>query len=283
MADDEDARPRRRRGPDRVGVHPGGADDTRARPLGDEREQQLDRAVLVLGREDLVAGGERERAEDGVHPGSRVEDEGEVVRGRPDVRPERLAHIGELAAEPPLEQVDRLPLELALPLLIDVEHRSRARAERAVVEVDDLRIEQEQVARRHARAGSAASLAASARHSRASSADARADARSLRCPRAIAGSTSLEQHACVVVLRVCEPVSGVPPAAFVDEGVLEVPSSVLPPGRRRREDSRALARRSRSTARAAGPRSGARTAAGGRTRRPPPPRRRGNGRHRQAG
>ena len=96
MADDEDACPRRRGGPDRVGVDPRGADDARARALRDEREQQLDRAVLVLGREDLVAGGERERAEDGVHPGGRVEDEGEVVRGRADVRPERLAHVGEL-------------------------------------------------------------------------------------------------------------------------------------------------------------------------------------------
>ncbi len=124
---------------------PAGADDTRARALRDEREQQLDRAVLVLGREDLVAGGERERPEHGVHPRRGVEDEGEVVRGRADVRPERIAHAGELLAEPPLEQLDRLTLELALPLLVDVEDGSRARAERAVVEVDDLRIEQERV------------------------------------------------------------------------------------------------------------------------------------------
>ena len=85
----------------------------RARPPGDERKQQFDRAVLVLGREDLVAGGQREGAENGVHPGSGVEDEGEVVRGRADVRPERLTHTGELVAEPPLEQVDRRALELA--------------------------------------------------------------------------------------------------------------------------------------------------------------------------
>jgi len=52
----------------------------------------------------------------------------------------RGAHqVGEAAAE----QRDGLALELALPGLVDLEHRPRAGAERAVVEEDDVGVEQE--------------------------------------------------------------------------------------------------------------------------------------------
>jgi hypothetical protein len=42
----------------------------------------------------------------------------------------------------------RLALELALPFLVPLEDDARARAERAVVQVDDLRVEKEELSER---------------------------------------------------------------------------------------------------------------------------------------
>jgi hypothetical protein len=42
-----------------------------------------------------------------------------------------------------VKQLDRIPLELALPLLVDAEHRLPAGSVRAVVEEDDVVVEQE--------------------------------------------------------------------------------------------------------------------------------------------
>jgi hypothetical protein len=77
VARDEHARPWRGGGPDLVGVDARSADDVGAAPLGDVGEEELDRAVLVLRGEDLVALPEAQRADDGVHPRGRVQDEGE--------------------------------------------------------------------------------------------------------------------------------------------------------------------------------------------------------------
>src|SRR5262249_44419675 len=62
---------------------------------------------------------------------------------------ERGANLGKLVFEPPLDQVDRRALQLALPRLVDVEDVLWAGAERAVIEVDDVGIEQERVALAH--------------------------------------------------------------------------------------------------------------------------------------
>jgi hypothetical protein len=96
-------RPLGRAGPDRVGIDPGRPYDAHPGALGQEVEEKVDASVLVAGREDLVVRTERERSEHGVQTVRRVEDEHEVVRGRPDVSAERRAHRGELIVEPAVE------------------------------------------------------------------------------------------------------------------------------------------------------------------------------------
>jgi hypothetical protein len=150
VADHERARALRPSGPDRLGVGAGTANDPRSGAFRNEVEQQSDGAVFVLGREDLVAGPESKGAQHRIQRSRRVRRKRYVVRRCPYVGGKGRAHGVELLLEPPSEQGHGLALELPLPLLVEVEHRARAGAERAVVQVDDLRIEEEGVARRHA-------------------------------------------------------------------------------------------------------------------------------------
>ena len=76
-----------------------GDDDARAVARGDVAGDVEDRVVLVVGREDLVAGLEPERADDRVHAAGRVRDQPQVVRVGADERPDRPAHLGEVAVE----------------------------------------------------------------------------------------------------------------------------------------------------------------------------------------
>ena len=59
----------------------------------------------------------------------------------------RLASVLEQLGEPALkcQELDRLPLELALEALVRLEHRPRARAVGAVVQIHHVRIEQEEL------------------------------------------------------------------------------------------------------------------------------------------
>ena len=59
------------------------------------------------------------------------------------------AALRELVAEPASEQVYGLALELELPALVRVEDRPWTGAERAVIQVGELRIEQEEIAPGH--------------------------------------------------------------------------------------------------------------------------------------
>jgi hypothetical protein len=107
---------------------------------------------------------ELERPDRGVEPSAGVGREDEVAGRRADVlgepQPRRLEQLG----QPPLERqkLDRLPLELALEPLVGVEDRPRARAEGAVIQVHDLRVEEEQLphAWRSSQASRALSLSA---------------------------------------------------------------------------------------------------------------------------
>jgi hypothetical protein len=74
-------------------------------------------------------------------PGRRVRDEGELVGRGVEVARELAAGARDEFGEPAVEEVDRFPLEVALVRLVALEHRSRARAERAVVEERDLGVE----------------------------------------------------------------------------------------------------------------------------------------------
>jgi hypothetical protein len=88
-----------------------------------------------------------QRACDEVHRRRRVLDEDEIRRRCADVRGQPLPRgrdqRGVAALE--TEELDRLALELELQALVLVEDRPRARAERAVVEEHNVRIEQKQV------------------------------------------------------------------------------------------------------------------------------------------
>ena len=58
---------------------------------------------------------------------------------------ERGAGVREQAGQAARDEVDRLALELALPRLVALEHRPRAGAVRAMVQIDDVRVEEEQL------------------------------------------------------------------------------------------------------------------------------------------
>ena len=112
---------------------------------------EVDGTVLQVGRQHLVLRREPEGAGDHVHPGGRVRDEHEVVAARPEVVAQLRAHLRDQSVPAARQKLDRLALEFALPLLVLLEHRPRARAERAMVEEDDVRIEQELVSQVHRR------------------------------------------------------------------------------------------------------------------------------------
>ena len=68
---------------------------------------------------------------------------------RADEGAELRARVREQLRQPAGDELHRLALELALPRLVALEHRPRAGAERAMVEKDDVGIEEKELA--HAR------------------------------------------------------------------------------------------------------------------------------------
>jgi hypothetical protein len=135
VAEEDGARPI----PDRPGellrldAHERGAGEL---PRPDER------AVLVPRRQHLVSRREPERAEDGVQRRGGVLREREVLRPRPHEGGELGANAVEEPLEPARDQLDRVALQLALPVLVRLEHRPRAGAVAAVVQERDARIEE---------------------------------------------------------------------------------------------------------------------------------------------
>ena len=87
-------------------------DDPRARPLGDELERIPARLVRVVGGEQLVVRGERERPEDGVDAARRIGDEGEVLGCRPHEGGQRGPRGVEPVVELAGEEADGLGLHL---------------------------------------------------------------------------------------------------------------------------------------------------------------------------
>ena len=103
------------------------------------------RAILVVRGEHLVAGFQLERARDDVDAQRGVRDEGDIVWVGADEWAQSRAGLGEQIRQP-LEKLDGLAFELELARLVGLEYGPRARAEGAVVEKDDVRLEQEQLA-----------------------------------------------------------------------------------------------------------------------------------------
>jgi len=116
-------------------------DHPRAAARRHELEGLAAGAVGVIGRQDIVAGLQVPAAERRVDGVSRVRDEGEAVRRRPDECPERLPRFGEAPLQLAVEKVDRLPLDARTQIGLELEDRPRAGAEGAVIEVVDPGIE----------------------------------------------------------------------------------------------------------------------------------------------
>jgi hypothetical protein len=116
-------------------------DDPSAGAIGDEVERVPHRVVRVVGRQQLVAGREPERAQDGVDPGGRVRHEDEILRIGAEEGRELRARLIEQASEIAHEELHRLSLDAIAPALLLGEDFSRAGAERAVVQKGERGIE----------------------------------------------------------------------------------------------------------------------------------------------
>ena len=90
----------------------------------------------------------RERADHGVERRRRVLREHEILGPRSDECGERFTRTPHGLREASREELGRLPLELALPALVLLEHLGRAGAVAAVIEVGDVRIEEKTVPHR---------------------------------------------------------------------------------------------------------------------------------------
>src|SRR5207302_6662978 len=77
---------------------------------------------------------------------SDVRDEYQVVRFASDIRRQRFSSLGEQVFLPPTQEFDGLTLELPLEGLIALEDGSRRRTEGAMVQKDDLRVEEKLIA-----------------------------------------------------------------------------------------------------------------------------------------
>jgi hypothetical protein len=115
----------------------------RARVVADPVPHQVARAVFQVGREDLVAWPQVERAGSEVDAGRGVLDEREISIRAADVTGEGRARLVEQAGQAAREEVDGFELELPLPGLVALEDAPRARAERSVVEERHVGVEQE--------------------------------------------------------------------------------------------------------------------------------------------
>src|SRR5947208_271942 len=95
---------------------------------------EVERAVLEVGRQHLVAGLQAEWPGRDVDSGRRVRNEDEIVRVRAHIGSKLGPGLCQQSIQAAGEKQHRLALELELPLLVALEHRSRCRAERAVVQ-----------------------------------------------------------------------------------------------------------------------------------------------------
>ncbi len=110
--------------------------------------RHVQRAVLEVGRQDLIARLQRQRAGDHIEAGGGVGDECEVVWIGIEIGADPAAGGVEQRLLPSLYEGHRLPLQLALPRLPDLEHGPRRGAERTVIEKHDAGVEQELLAQR---------------------------------------------------------------------------------------------------------------------------------------
>ena len=104
--------------------------------------------VLQVGADHLIARLERERSGHHVDAGRRVGHKNQIVSRAAEIGGHRGARLVQQVLRAPSQELDRLPLQLALPAAVLGEHRLRRGPERPVVEEDDVGIEQELLAQR---------------------------------------------------------------------------------------------------------------------------------------
>lgn len=92
----------------------------------------------------LDAGAQVQTAGDHVERRGGIGEIDDLVASTADISRQLGASLGQQRFSPPAQKLYRLPLQLTLPPLIHLEHRPRARAEGAVVEKDNIWVEQKQ-------------------------------------------------------------------------------------------------------------------------------------------
>src|SRR5262249_46838363 len=110
----------------------------------DEAPGAIHGPILVIGGEDLVMRTQSQTAGYHIDGGRRIGEIDDFVGCRSEVGcqlPTGVRHQGSGLSP---EKGDGLPLQLTLPGLVGLEDRPRASAERAMVEEDDVRVEQEE-------------------------------------------------------------------------------------------------------------------------------------------
>ncbi len=118
-------------------------DDARARLRGEVIERVLAGGIGVVGREQLVAGRERDRREDRAHGLRRVAYEDQVLGARRDEPRDRLSRSIDLRGRVLDEEPHRLGLHAGTDRALRIEYLARARSERPMVQERDRGIERE--------------------------------------------------------------------------------------------------------------------------------------------
>ena len=113
-------------------------DDLRTGAAGDIGPGLFEGGIFVIGGQDLVAGLQIERLGDDVESLGGIDQPDDIVGPGTEEGRERDARCPHPRREVASEEGDGLALELKLEVLVGFEHRSRAGAERAMVEKDDI-------------------------------------------------------------------------------------------------------------------------------------------------
>jgi hypothetical protein len=98
-----------------------------------------------LVREHLIAGTQLERASDDGEGDGHILGEDHILRAGAQITAQRLARRLHQPVMTAIQKLTGLSLQLALPVLVGIEHRPRRCAVGAVIKIRDRRVEEEEV------------------------------------------------------------------------------------------------------------------------------------------
>ena len=107
-----------------------------------ETPRAVDCAVLVICREDNVAFLQTERAGYDVQPIGNIGDECQIIARDVDESAEFFSGRRQQFGSASSQKVAGICFQLSLPVLIAIEDRTRHGAKAAMIEIDDIRVEQ---------------------------------------------------------------------------------------------------------------------------------------------